>query len=322
MGDVPPILDRRRRRGCAVPNRMVREGILRSEKVDQLSLGAEVLFRRLMSVVDDYGRYYASPKLLRSDCFPLREEAMPLAEWLDECVAAGVVQVYEVAGKRYLEIVDFRQRVRAERSLFPAPPTDDGHMSGIGPSSDGLVSGVCGPSRARAQSESKTKSKTKAAATRTREPLPAAAAAIAEVVHAAMPQEELPPDGSTLREILDAVGDAEVEDVRRAVARVMRRRRRSPDSYKFWVAVLPEEVAAVRALAERPAAAPRAAPGWRCGGCCDRTMRARADGAIVWCPDCQQGNQGVLVEPGEDVEFARGLFETLQPLERAAREVN
>ena len=51
-----------------MPNRILREGILSSERVDALSEGAEILYRRLMSVVDDYGRYFAHPTLIRSAC--------------------------------------------------------------------------------------------------------------------------------------------------------------------------------------------------------------------------------------------------------------
>ncbi len=48
-----------------MPNRILREGILTSERVNLLSWEAEVFYRRLMSVVDDYGRFHAHPALLR-----------------------------------------------------------------------------------------------------------------------------------------------------------------------------------------------------------------------------------------------------------------
>ncbi len=50
-----------------MPNRIIREGILTSEAVNSLSWEAEVFFRRLLSVVDDFGRltpvrlFYALP---------------------------------------------------------------------------------------------------------------------------------------------------------------------------------------------------------------------------------------------------------------------
>jgi hypothetical protein len=42
-----------------MPVRILREGILTSERVDTLSPAAEVFYRRLMSVVDDFGRFSA-----------------------------------------------------------------------------------------------------------------------------------------------------------------------------------------------------------------------------------------------------------------------
>ena len=43
-----------------MPNRILRDTILRSERVARLSPTAELFYRRLMSVADDYGRYYAN----------------------------------------------------------------------------------------------------------------------------------------------------------------------------------------------------------------------------------------------------------------------
>ena len=109
-----------------MPVRLLREGILTSERVNQLTWPAEVFYRRLMSVVDDYGRYYASPTLLRASCYPLAIDTVSdkqVADWLIECVNAGLLLAYEVAGKRYLEILDFRQQVRAKASKFPADPS-------------------------------------------------------------------------------------------------------------------------------------------------------------------------------------------------------
>lgn len=107
-----------------MPVRILREGILTSERVDLLGAHAEVFYRRLMSVVDDFGRFSANPKLLRASCYPLRLDSVSDADvmsWLQECIAAGLVTVYEVAGKQYLELVDFRQQVRSKASKFPDP---------------------------------------------------------------------------------------------------------------------------------------------------------------------------------------------------------
>jgi hypothetical protein len=45
-----------------MPNRELREGILTSERINALTFPAEVFYRRLMSVVDDFGRCPAHPR--------------------------------------------------------------------------------------------------------------------------------------------------------------------------------------------------------------------------------------------------------------------
>lgn len=107
-----------------MPNRIVRPGILDSDKVNLLSWSAEVFFRRLMSVVDDFGRYDGRISVIRSQLYPLRLDRVSDADvdkWLQESCDAGLVSVYQVSGKRYLEIVNFGQTLRIKKSKFPAP---------------------------------------------------------------------------------------------------------------------------------------------------------------------------------------------------------
>ena len=108
---------------------MLREGILTSEPVNSLSSQSEVFYRRLISVVDDYGRYYAKPTLLRAKCYPLQLEKInetDIAKFLAEVcnTKPPLVVVYAVGAKRYLQLLNFRQKVRAKKSLFPEPPTE------------------------------------------------------------------------------------------------------------------------------------------------------------------------------------------------------
>lgn len=114
-----------------MPNRIIREGILQSAKINSLGLEAELFYRRLMSVVDDYGRFHAAPVLLRSNCYPRRIDQVSdkkVAGYLEECAAAGVLVVYEVEGEPFLELAKFQQHVRAKHSKFPAPPADAAQM--------------------------------------------------------------------------------------------------------------------------------------------------------------------------------------------------
>jgi hypothetical protein len=107
-----------------MPSRILREGILTSERIARLGWAEEVFYRRLMSVVDDYGRYYATPMLLRAACYPLhlgKVSDADIGKWLRCAEKAGLVSVYRsLDGKRYLQLLDFRQQVRAKDSRYPA----------------------------------------------------------------------------------------------------------------------------------------------------------------------------------------------------------
>lgn len=111
-----------------MPNRILREGILTSERVAALNWAEEVFYRRLMSVVDDFGRYHANPKLLRAALYPLLIDKVSdadIGKWLTSCVNAALVSVYPAPdGKRYLQLLDFRQQARADKSKFPPMPSE------------------------------------------------------------------------------------------------------------------------------------------------------------------------------------------------------
>lgn len=111
-----------------MPNRILRDGILRSPRVIKLGWAEEVFYRRLHSVVDDFGLYYADPEMLRADCYPRQLKKVSdsdIEKWLHSCVAAGLVRVYRAPDREsYLQVLDFRQQVRATKSKFPQPPSE------------------------------------------------------------------------------------------------------------------------------------------------------------------------------------------------------
>jgi len=81
-------------------------------------------------VVDDFGRFNADPDLLLAACFPLRTKTVLESEidlWLSELETAGrtttepgLIIRYEVAGKRYLELLKLGPP-RAQNSKYPGP---------------------------------------------------------------------------------------------------------------------------------------------------------------------------------------------------------
>ena len=96
-----------------MPSRILREGIIESEAINLLSPCAELFYRRLMSVVDDWGRYYARPAVLRGKCYPLQVDKVSedsIRQWLDECVVRGLITID--SGGKHLQITNFNQQRR------------------------------------------------------------------------------------------------------------------------------------------------------------------------------------------------------------------
>jgi hypothetical protein len=109
-----------------MPSRLLREGILDSEAVCSLSFPAEVLYRRLMSVVDDFGRFDGRPSVLRGRLYPLQIDKVREADitrWIAECEKAGLIALYSVSGKQYIL---FRKlgSPRSKESKWPPPPPE------------------------------------------------------------------------------------------------------------------------------------------------------------------------------------------------------
>src|SRR5690606_16106034 len=92
---------------------------------------SERFFTRLIMKVDDYGCFYADTRLLKANLFPLLLDVIreaDLIRWMAECQKAGLIVLYESNSKKYLQIAEFKQRLRAMSSKFPMP-TDVSHMT-------------------------------------------------------------------------------------------------------------------------------------------------------------------------------------------------
>lgn len=106
-----------------MPNRILRDWT-DSEIVDKLSAKAEVFFTRLIMKADDFGCYHANAKLLKANLYPLRDNMRPsdITPLLTECEVVGLVRTYTAAGKEFLYILNFGQRLRQANRKFPEPP--------------------------------------------------------------------------------------------------------------------------------------------------------------------------------------------------------
>lgn len=92
-----------------MPSRLLREGILTSEKVEQLDPAEEVFYRRLMSKVDDHGLYDGRPSILRTSLFPLRVDRVSedqIRAWVAKCELVNLLRTYEVGGKPFIQMLN------------------------------------------------------------------------------------------------------------------------------------------------------------------------------------------------------------------------
>ena len=100
-----------------MPTRLLRDGILTSDRVNQLDDAAEVFYRRLHSIVDDFGCCDARPAILRTALYPLKianKSEDEIITYVCACMRAGLVDVYTCKGKPYLQVRDFRQQQRSK----------------------------------------------------------------------------------------------------------------------------------------------------------------------------------------------------------------
>jgi hypothetical protein len=107
-----------------MPTRLVREGIITSESVDLLEPAEEVFYRRLMNKVDDHGLYDARPSILRAALFPLRLDRVreaDISRWMAACQKAGLIVLYEAAGKQLLCLLKTGWDKRS-KPKYPLPP--------------------------------------------------------------------------------------------------------------------------------------------------------------------------------------------------------
>ncbi len=107
-----------------MPNRIVRESILTSERMAAIGWDVEVFYRRLMSIVDDFGRFDGRPEILRARLYPLQLDKVgtpDVVKWMRCGAEAGLVREYAIGGKPYIEILRFGQPTRSA-SKYPDPP--------------------------------------------------------------------------------------------------------------------------------------------------------------------------------------------------------
>ena len=104
-----------------LPTRYLKPGIRDSDAIDRLTPLAETLFYRLLVTVDDFGRFDARPSMIKSQCFPVKESVTPdkCQKLMQELADTGLMILYTVNGKQYLQLTKWDNKPRATASLYP-----------------------------------------------------------------------------------------------------------------------------------------------------------------------------------------------------------
>jgi len=108
-----------------MPQRFLRPGITASLKWNAMDWFSQSFYIRIITIVDDFGRSEGDPILLRGICFPVGDnstEPVPMKLILSGCEqmsAQALVVFFAKQGKKFLQITNWQERARSDKSKFP-----------------------------------------------------------------------------------------------------------------------------------------------------------------------------------------------------------
>lgn len=107
--------------------RTIKPGFFRSEDVSALPMRARLTWVGLWTHCDDEGRAKDNVKLIKADVWPLDQVSLrEIEEDLETLAAHGRIVRYEVDGRRYLAVTNWREHQSINKptpSKIPPPPT-------------------------------------------------------------------------------------------------------------------------------------------------------------------------------------------------------
>jgi hypothetical protein len=113
-----------------MPNRILKESIRTSKKINALTDFQFRVWTYLITYADDYGRGSADPELLKGFVFPRRKRVTEadIGKALADLAGMGCISLYHVDGESYFCFPNWgdHQRIQNKRSNFPAP--EDGKI--------------------------------------------------------------------------------------------------------------------------------------------------------------------------------------------------
>ena len=107
-----------------MPNRIIRESLLDSDRYLGVDEGAQLLFTHLLLLADDFGCLSIGPAFIGRRCFVERPSNERLDALLEQLAVADLIRIYEHRGARFAFIPRFRQRLKRETLKNPQPPDE------------------------------------------------------------------------------------------------------------------------------------------------------------------------------------------------------
>lgn len=118
-----------------MPNRMIKDSLLSSDKIAALSDFEFRLWIGLILSVDDLGRGDARAAIIKGRVFPLRERVSlrDIEDALHGLAAKGCISLYTVGGKSYFWFPTWgkHQRIRDVKPKYPGPEDETALCGGL-----------------------------------------------------------------------------------------------------------------------------------------------------------------------------------------------
>lgn len=112
---------------------MIHVNICRSAKVNNVSLGAEMLWVRILTLVDDNGNYDRDPLLVFANGCKSKKgvKLEDVGIWMEELIESGLLRTYQSGDETFIHFTDFDQyqNLRADRGVvvtWPVHPVEMG----------------------------------------------------------------------------------------------------------------------------------------------------------------------------------------------------
>jgi hypothetical protein len=113
-----------------MPQRFLKTGITTSPKWNKTSWPSQSLYIRLLTLVDDYGRYDGRASVIWGQCFAVWNEHNPndsidlqqVAQMLQELAGNGLLDLYQFEDKKVIQFTGWTERIREgvkEKWLIP-----------------------------------------------------------------------------------------------------------------------------------------------------------------------------------------------------------